>query len=244
MPRGTVKSFDHTHGFGTVVLESGEELPVDISVCNKRDFAVGETAEVTVGVGMTGMPKATLVIFELAQDRAPSFSKGVKQLKELGLLSRWEVRECRSALLEVLGEVPEKLTEQDAVSLLETYYATGQQARGREDGVLFLDWRFGQETGDVVAELLGITDAPKLASLRRMEAERAVVADASGAERTLPVSEGLEPLVAWLNTLLSAAGNRRRLLSLDVGSDSYVFLFREEGFARELKRSPLSGTVS
>lgn len=244
MPRGTVKSFSLTQGFGTLVLESGEELPFDISVCNKREFREGESAEVTVGSGTSGTPKATLVIFELAQDRAPPFSKGVKQLKELGLLSRWEVRECRSALLEVLGEVPEKLTEQDAVSLLETYYATGQQARGREDGVLFLDWRFGQETQDVVAELLGITDAPKLASLRRMKEEQAVVADASGAERAIPVAEGLEPLVSWLNTLLANAGNRRRLLSLDVGSDSYVFLFREEGFERELKRSPLGGTVA
>lgn len=244
MPRGTVKSFSLTQGFGTLVLDSGEELPFDISVCNKREFGVGETAEVTVGTGMAGKPKATLVIFEESKDRAPPFARGVSQLKELGLLSRWEVRECRSALLEVLGEVPEKLTEQDAVSLLETYYATGNQQRGREDGVLFLDWRFGQETSDVVAELLGITDAPKLASLRRMKEEQAVVADASGAERSIPVSEGLEPLVAWLNTLLSAAGNRRRLLSLDIGSDAYVFLFREEGFERDLKRSPLSGAIS
>ncbi|HEX8824670.1 MAG TPA: hypothetical protein VF794_32415 [Archangium sp.] len=182
--------------------------------------------------------------FEVAKERAPALAKGVKQLKALGLLSRWEVRECQAAFREVLGEVPETLTDQDAVSLLETYYATGLQERGREDGLLFLDWRFGQETSDVVAELLSITDAPGLASLRRMEGARAVVAEASGAERTITVSEGLEPLVAWLNTLLVAAGNPRRILSLDIGSDAYVFLFREEGFERTLKQSPLSGTVA
>lgn len=58
MPRGTIRTFDATKGFGTLQLDSGEDLPFDITASNKREPRIGEVAEVTVGTGYTGKPKA------------------------------------------------------------------------------------------------------------------------------------------------------------------------------------------
>ena len=109
MPKGTVKSFEAEKGFGTLVLETGEELLFDILASNKREPQIGAVAEVTVGTGYTGKPKAKLVLFEIEEDRAPSFAAGFKQLQKLGFLLTWDAKQAKAAAKELLDEVPSKL---------------------------------------------------------------------------------------------------------------------------------------
>lgn len=86
MPKGTVKSFDPEKGFGILLLETGDEIPFDISASNKREPKLRDVADVTVGTGYTGKPNAKLVVFELESEfyvialRGPELARDVRGL--------------------------------------------------------------------------------------------------------------------------------------------------------------------
>lgn len=218
MPKGTVKAFETEKGFGTVVLETGEELPFDISASNIRDVKAGQVAEVTVGVGYKGQPKAKLLIFEVESDRAPSFATGLKQLQQHGFLSTWDAKQVKAAAREILDEVPSKLLREDAGALLQHYYGEGLSARGRTDGVITLDWRFGQVTQTPAEDLLALCPA--------------------GHDLTVPsvdLTQGLLPLVQALNDALAERGVGERFYSLDFEGDYYVIAYRGRDFADRVR---------
>jgi cold shock CspA family protein len=229
MPRGTVTAFEVTKGFGTLRLETGEELPFDISASNKRgsEIRVGETAEVTVGVGYTGKPKAKLLVFELEADRAPTFANGFKQLQQFGFFKEWDLKQARGAAKEALDEVPSKLTRGDAGGLFQHYYGEGLSDRGRREGVIVLDWRFGQVTQTPARDLHAISGGAKVE-----------VSDSGGAAmvdgRTVDISQGLEPLLKELNRSLEAQPSSHRYFMLDFDGDFFAVAFRSSSFNSEV----------
>jgi cold shock CspA family protein len=226
MPRGTVKTFEAEKGFGTLLLETGEEVPFDISVSNKRDVAIGAAAEVTVGVGLTGKPKAKLVLFELEEDRAPSFAAGFKQLQKLGFFAEWDAKQAKAAAKELLEEVPTKLLRAHVGGLFQHYYGEGLTSRGKAEGVITLDWRAGQVTRTPEQDLLALCSAAFADVDVRRDGDRVLV----GGE-AVDLTRGLEPLVNALNGVVAARGDRR-FFALDVDSDFYVIVWRGHELAR------------
>jgi len=210
MPTATVKEFDPTKGFGTLVLESGEELLFDIAVANKREPRAGDRAEVTIGVGWKGRPKATLVVFEVEEDRSPTFANGVEQLRAFGFLRAWDAAQARAAAEELYDEVPARLGRGDAGALLQRYYGEGLTDRGRAEGVITLDWRYGQVTQQPIADICALCPEPIT-----VEHE---------------LGESLLPLLAAINDVLAARGSVHRFFSLDVDSDFYVITCRPSDF--------------
>ena len=210
MPAGTLKEFDPTKGFGTLVLDSGEELMFDISSSNKREPEVGDRAEITIGVGWKGQPKAKLVVFELEEDRSPTFAKGFEKLRACDFLREWTVKQARAAAKQLFDEVPARLTRGNAGGLLQHYYGEGLTERGRAEGVITLDWRYGQVTQQPIAEICALSPEPLT-----VEHE---------------LGESLLPLLGAINGELAERGSANRLFSLDVDSDFYVIACRPKDF--------------
>jgi hypothetical protein len=210
MPRATVKEFDLMKGFGTLVLESGEELLFDSSASNKREPKAGEQAEVTIGVGWKGKPKAKLVVFATEEDRAPSFTSGLEQLRAFGFFQQWDVNQARAAARELWDQLPERLTRGDVGGLMQLYYGEGTSERGRAEGVITLDRRYGQVTEQPIADVCAICPEPVT-----VEHE---------------LGEDLLPLLAALNAALAARSSAHRYFSLDVDSDFYVIVCRSADF--------------
>lgn len=188
-------------GFGTLVLENGEELIFDIAIANKREPRAGDRAEVTIGVGWKGRPKAKLVVFETSEDISPAFDGGIEQLRAFGFLRTWDLAQARAAATEVLGGVPVRLARGQAGSLMKRYY--GGEVH-RAEGVFVVDKRV---TSAAVANL------------------RALAGDVDAGE-----GEALAPILAAINAQLSARGSGERLFALDVEADYSVVACRPPDF--------------
>jgi len=208
VPGATVKEFDPTKGFGTLTLDTGEEIPFDISVTNRREPKPNDRAEVTLALGWKGKPKAKLVVFERDEDRAPTFAYSVGQLRAFGFLREWSVEQARAAAVQIWDdEVPTNLTRSDAGSLLQRYYGETLGDRGRSEGVITLDRRFRMVT------LAWIKDVCTLCR-----------------EPVVVESESLPLVLATLNAALAERNHTDRLFSLDFGIDFYVIACRPSDF--------------
>ena len=95
--RGVVKEFRAEAGFGKLALDDGSEMPFDVAASNKRDVRVGEAGEVTLGQGLRGQPKVTLIQFPLLADRTVSLKRFLAHAQANGLLTEWTAKEARAA---------------------------------------------------------------------------------------------------------------------------------------------------
>jgi cold shock CspA family protein len=206
MPAAVVKDFDPMKGFGTLVLESGEELLFDIAIANVREPHPGDRVQVTVGVGWKGRPKATSVVFESAEDSSPLFDGGVEQLRAFGFLRAWDLAQARAAAGTLFGGVPVRLTRAQAGQLLRCFYVEGPGAQGRTDGTL----------------AVGRTAAPPVADLCAMCREPVEVpADAASS---------LASVLAAVNAALAAQGSADRLFRLDGDAEFDLVACRPSDF--------------
>jgi hypothetical protein len=234
MLKGTVKSFDREKGFGVIVLETGEEIPFDISVSNKREFAIGAVADVTVGASYTGKPKAKLVLFELEEDRAPPFAVGIKQLQKLSFLTRWDPKQAKAAAREVFEAVPSRLLRAHVGDLFQHYYGEGLSDAGRGEGVMTLDWRFGNTTQRPAEDLLALCPEDPSIAVRSV-GDRAIV---SGEE--VDLTSGLLPLLDAMNRALDARNVDGQFFSLSFDADFYGEKEVEWGAVAEVARRSLT----
>lgn len=208
MPGAKVKAFDPTKGFGTLALDTGEEIPFDISVTNRREPKPGDRAEVTLALGWKGKPKAALVVFEREEDRAPAFAYGVEQLRAFGFLRAWSVEQARAAARQIWDDgVPANLTRGDAGALLQRYYGETLGDRGRSEGVITLDRRFRALTPAWIMDVAALCHAPVTVE-----------------HESLPLA------LAAINTALAERNHADRLFGLDVGIDFYVIACRPSDF--------------
>src|SRR5262249_26199009 len=119
----------------------------------RGDPEVGEPVQVQVGVGRLGTRKVTaLRSLEPEIEVRPMLpaKKAVAALREHGLLGELDGRE----LTRVYREAKETCggDDPDVETVLSLYYLDRDERR-LADGYIEHDWRFGQETDDVVAEL-------------------------------------------------------------------------------------------
>ncbi|MCR9093094.1 MAG: hypothetical protein NXI30_02645 [bacterium] len=207
MSDATLKSFDTVNGFGVLELDDGREVPFDISSSNKREPRPGDRASVTVGTSrVTGKPRATLVLFELEEDRAPSFADGFKQVQSEGLLPEWTLADARRHQKDTHGSVPRRMLRGDLGDLLLGYYGEGLSRRGERDGIWLSDWRANVEIAQqALATLSGIPPEPGALS-------------------------DLLSTVRSINANFRQAGSDSRLLMLDFEGDFFTVMFRDRGF--------------
>ena len=224
MTRATVATFTPEAGFGRLLLDDGSELAFDVSTSNKRDVAVGDVCEVTVGVGRTGQPKATLVLFPLKSDLRLPVARALAQLHRLRLLASLDVDALRKLAADVLGSVPIDLGASDCVALVEAHYGHGPNDLARADQVLIYDWRHVQETETVFEDFLAASDleGPQVAQRREGAVE---MIDGNHIEG-IDLTGTLEPLTEWMNEALARRQRAERWYTLGVNSDFEVFVLR------------------
>lgn len=242
---GRIKSFKREQGFGTITLDDGNELPFDVTVC---DLAPEENARVRVQVGESrwgGKAKAMLV--KLAEDVATNGSElALEQQISLVQANRLATDLTEEVWLKILEELGGDPATIGLLDVLDHYY-TGEPARALSDGYLRHDWRFGQETDDVLAEIaallpgapvprqLGWTerDTTELGYHERIATLQ--LARTDGGECTLDV-RSLEDIIDFVNARLDDASWPKKLYSLDTQGDWHAYLALTHAAAQQLAK--------
>lgn len=143
-------------------------------------------------------------------------------LKQNGKLS--EMNDAVQA--ELLDELDTDIDDVDTMSMLTAFYDFGLTKRGQRDGFLAHDWRFGQETDDVVAEFSALVGGgePLLKFVKfdndtgRVEVERR-----SGEVISAPFDGSLDDVAAVFNLELERFADKRRFVSLHTEGDFFSY---------------------
>ena len=122
----------------------------------------------------------------------------------------------------VLAEHVEGTQELDIVALALSYYAQSE-ARARRDRFLVHDWKFGQETDDVIAELCGLVGDPPLFVQLAVEEDGIEVRGPSGEE--FIAVEMLDDVVAHINAVLDGGTpfGDVRFYALETGDERHAY---------------------
>jgi len=240
-----VLRFVHDHGFGSVLVDDGRELPFDVTVC-VREPAVGDEARVQVARGTEGSSK--VVFLEPVDER----EREIESLPVRAALMRLHDAGLATGLtfekLDVL--VGERWAgdeaEAEIVSLLLAYYAAADRA-AFADGWFHCDWKFRDSTDDICAELSARVGAPPLLTLTswsEREGDELEGLDTistlharryDGREIAREVRSVLD-VVALFNEVLGERRDPRRFRSLETDGDWYAFVLLETETYESLAR--------
>lgn len=241
----TVKTFKPMQGFGTLVLEGGEELSFDISACDTRNVQEGARGQVLIGTGLTGKPKALRVLLappDPTARRVPMV-EAVAQLHAWGLLTEWTPETCQErlralplrAINELTGGRPRPadasvgdMDRDDAAGLIVDYYGEGITARARADRTFLVPGvdshaRYGRALVEGLCAIIGV---PDFCSLKLKNAHTGVLTDQSGQQHKVSVGHG-DTVVTVINGLLAARPAPGRVHTRKLFGTPW-FVFREE----------------
>jgi len=231
--RGVVKAFDKGTGEGVLVLESGIELPFSAQyafysemTAAGTDVVIGDAAKVSITFNSMGKRRASAVVLDRPPPKPMSFTAAFKELQALGFLSTWKLADAKLVVNRLYGELPKRFTREHAMDLLTNYYGTGPTERAIQDAYLAHDWRFGQETNDIVAEFVRVLGCPPATQIKN-DSDGIVVADAVDPSATVTVRRELSELAQFFQTRFDALGISRRLIELVTHGDQRVFVVRD-----------------
>ena len=170
------------------------------------------------------------------QIKALGLKDAIQVAKKAGLMSELSDEEL-TRILDDLGIDFDEIDDDDELGLLEivqSYYAsesTDLSPRAVKDGFTSHDWRFGQETDDVVAELCQLIGKPIYRQIEYTDEPRTDVVgkttylhmESNTGERVKIKVDGLEDIVAFMNQALKKRGDDRRFVSCDTRGDWYAF---------------------
>lgn len=168
----------------------------------------------------------------------------IEVAKQAGLFGELNDAELEKILAD-LGIDPEEIEDDEEFGLMnivQSYYAADYESDGDllspravKDGFISHDWRFGQETDDVVAELCQLIGKT---IWRQIEYKDEPRTDCVGTTTYLHVQsdtgekakvkvDGLEDIVGFINQSLEKRGDNRRFASCDTQGDWYAYFLIE-----------------
>jgi hypothetical protein len=230
--RGVVKAFAKDTGEGVIVLESGIELPFFAQYVSysdgtsTTDVVIGDTATVGIRFNSMGKRRAEAVTLDRPPPKPMSFTAAFKELRALGFLTAWQLADAKRAVLRLQGELPKRFTREHARDLLADYYGIGPTDRAIQDHYLAHDWRFGQETNDIVAEFVRVLGCPP-ATQTKNDSDGLVVADATDASATVTVRDDLSQLAQFFQSRFDALAIPRRLIEIVTHDDQRIYVTRD-----------------
>ena len=231
--RGTVKSFSKETGEGILVMEAGHELLFTTmftfyaDMTATQDVVVGDTATVSIVLNSMGKRRAQAVVLDKLPPKPLSFTAAFKELQTLGFLSEWKIADAKRAVTRVHGELPKRFTSQHSLELLSDYYGTGITEHALKDGYLAHDLRFGQETRDIVAELVRALGCPPATQIKN-DSDGLVVRDVADPTLEIVVKDDIHVLAKFFQNRFEALKIPRRIVELTTDSDWFAFVVRDE----------------
>jgi len=243
---GRVTSFRREQGFGVITLDDGRAVKFDASACTMVPEE-GAIVRLRVGPAKWGggfkalhvEPRGSSTLF--VPPAPATLDQQIAALQREHLVGALSERVMEQLVAEVFDG---QLGDATLIDVLDAFYVQ-DPARARHDGYLRHDWRFGQETEDVLAEIAALIPGaavPRQVSWsKRTTTERghretigtlhARLPD--GSERALDV-DSLDDVVGLVNDVLRAAGDPRRLYPLATEGDWHAVLVLETDRARRL----------
>jgi hypothetical protein len=117
--------------------------------------------------------------------------------------------------------------------LLDAYYS-GDESRMIEDGFLTHDWRFGQETDDVIAEICARLGGPPLFEQLAVSEGAIEVRDRAGTRHKIAV-ESLDDVIDFFNAALAKLNDPRRLIAFEDDGDQVSYLVAKPVVSKRLR---------
>jgi tetratricopeptide (TPR) repeat protein len=163
------------------------------------------------------------------------FKQAIKTLQQHGLLRSLSNEQINIILQEEMDVDLESADDEiDVLQFLQLYYspfADVLSPSAIEDGFLTHDWRFGQETDDVVSELCQLVGRPLFRQIGYHEEARTdsagtinlLTVEAENGERSSFPVLGLDDVVAFFNQALERLDDARRFVSIDTQADFHAY---------------------
>ena len=190
----------------------------------------GQTKQVQIGTG-PAKPGSVVEVARTTKARrkgvSPSVRRLIKTLTTHRLLETMTEAEITKLALRIFpsGTIDETAT----ATLLQ--HVHDDPARGLAFGFLSHDWRFGQETQDVIAEFAACLKGEPI-RFEQIETKpdalrvRSSTIDSRDDDWIDLAGQGLEAVAHFLNQKLEIARASRRVFSLETGGDWHAFLIR------------------
>jgi cold shock CspA family protein len=248
---GLVTSFRREQGFGVITLEDGRDVKFDASAC-KTVPDEGALVLARVGPARWGGGLKALHV-ELHDAPAPdtaaatplTIDQQLAMLQGEHLVGALSEHVMAQLVADVFGG---QLGDATLIDVIDAFYAQ-DDARPRHDGYLRHGPSFPHDVAAVLAKIATLVPNAslphQLAWTRSEPAKEPARASAKepagtlhvrlpdGSERTLDVGS-LDDIVFLVNSTLLAAGDPRRLYSLDTGGDWHAYLVLTADRARRL----------
>jgi hypothetical protein len=162
--------------------------------------------------------------------------KALAILKRQGLASEL-TNKMMKEICEEIGADPEE--DDIMVSVLASYYdhdSNGLSERAIKDGFLHHDWRFGQETDDVFAEICQIIGKPIFRQLgyETIEGKNFAKVETENGIESFEIFNGLHDIIAFTNAKLKSLGDERSFISMDTQGDWFAYYFLDPARAKAI----------
>ncbi len=219
---GRVTQFRKEQGFGVITLDDGRAVKFDASACTMVPEE-GDPVRLRVAPAKWGGGFKALHVEPAAPSQAVatapmSIDQQIALLQGEHLVAGLSEQVMARLVADLYDN---RLADATLIGIVDGYYEAGED-RAIADGYLRHDWKFAQETDDVLSELAARVPNAQLPRQLRWEKSTLHVALPDGTERAIAV-QSLDDIVELANESLAAAGDDRRFYSLETDGDWHAY---------------------
>lgn len=238
--RGVVKSFSKETGEGIIAIEGGPELAFSTMYTfysdssPTSDIVIGDTATVSIVLNSMGKRRAQAIHLDRPPPKPLSFTAAFKEMQTLGFLTDWKLADAKRVVNQLYGELPKRFGHEHSLGLLSDYYGTGATDQAVKDGYLSHDWRFGQETNDIVAEFVRALKCPPAKQIKN-DSDGVVVRDDQDPTLEITVKDDVRALATFFQSRLDALKIPLRIIEIKTDGDWFAFAVRDESMIQAFR---------
>lgn len=161
----------------------------------------------------------------MAKKALPTVKTAIKKLQDVGLIAGLKANLLNNALDEMGLEMGDTIDANLLFILMDGYYR-GTDAGCKasfQDGYIAHDWRYGQETDNIIEEFCSVMRRPNWFTLLMVKNDNLEVKSSTG-EISIIDGSSLPNVAEFFNGCLEAAGDDRQFYSLVTEGDFFAFL--------------------
>jgi cold shock CspA family protein len=230
---GRVTSFRREQGFGVITLDDGRDVKFDASACTMVPEE-GAAVQLRVGPARWGggfkalhvEPRSSSILF--VPVAPPTLDQRIAALQREHLVGALSEHVMTQLAADVFGG---ELGDATLLSVIDAFYAQ-DGARARHDGYLRRGRRFPDDA-DLLAEIAGMVPGATIPRQLSWTGRTLHVRLPDGNDRAVEI-DSLDDIVRLVNEALRAAGDPRRLYSLDTDGVWHAYLVLDADRANRL----------